>query len=119
MKTTYSILIILIFFASLASCLGSQEEISTKEFVLTTGFEEGNLAFLGVSGEINGVYNPVLAGEPGEVVTVTLINGGYAAHNFSVPDLNLETRYQSPLHFQEIRWRWITTTVPAITLPWA
>ena len=91
MKTSYLILIILILFASLASCLGSQEEISTKEFVLTTGFEGGNLAFLGVSGEINGVYNPVLAGEPGEVVTVTLINGGYADHNFSVPKLNLES----------------------------
>ena len=95
MKTSYLILIIFILFASLASCLGSQEEISTAEFVLTTGFEGGNLAFLGVSGEINGVYNPTLDVDPGETITVTLINGGYADHIFSIPDLNIETKVVS------------------------
>ncbi|HAY84069.1 MAG TPA: nitrite reductase, copper-containing [Chloroflexi bacterium] len=87
-KLIWSLMLLIVV---LYACSGVQEEISTKEFVLTTGFQEGNLAFLGVSGEINGVYNPVLAGEPGEVVTVTLINGGYAAHNFSVPEINLES----------------------------
>ncbi|HSG26355.1 MAG TPA: copper-containing nitrite reductase [Anaerolineales bacterium] len=95
MKTSYLILTILILFSSLASCLGSQEEVSTAEFVLTTGFEGGNLAFLGVSDKINGVYNPTLAVDPGETITVTLINGGYADHIFSIPDLNLETKVVS------------------------
>lgn len=83
--------ITVLLLALLSGCLASQEEISTQEYVLTTGFQDGNLAFLGVGGKINGIYNPTLQGEPGETVTVTLINGGYAGHIFAVPELNLKT----------------------------
>jgi plastocyanin len=91
MKTRYIYFATILLLVFLSSCLSSQEEISTAEYVLTSGFEEGNLAFLGVSGKINGIYNPTLKGEPGQTITVTLINGGYADHVFAVPELNIKT----------------------------
>ena len=75
----------------LYACSGIHGEISTEEYILTSGFDDGTLAFLGVSGGINGVFNPTLSGEPGETITVTFINGGYAEHVFAVPKLNIET----------------------------
>jgi len=91
MKTKLIFLISVLLLISLSSCSGAHEEIPTEEYVLTSGFEGGNLAFLGVGGKINGIYNPVLVGEPGQTITVTLINGGYADHIFAVPELSIES----------------------------
>ncbi len=91
MKSKFVLFLSIGLLILLYACSVGQEAISTQEYVLTTGFEEGNLAFLGVSGKINGVYNPILSGEPGETITVTLINGGYADHVFVIPELNIET----------------------------
>ena len=91
MKPRSLFVLTILLLISLGACSGAADEISTEEYILTTGFDEGDLIFLGVSGAINGQPNPVLKGEPGETITVTLINGGYGDHTFSVPDLNIET----------------------------
>jgi nitrite reductase (NO-forming)/hydroxylamine reductase len=90
MKKTY-LLIILLVLALLVGCIPKHGAISTEEYILTTGFHDGGIAFLGVSGDINGIYNPDLAAEPGQTITVTLINGGYGDHIFSIPDLNVKS----------------------------
>ena len=91
MKTKFFIIVSVCMMLLLTSCSGDDVEISTEEFVLTTGFDAGNLTFLGVSGKINGIFNPVLHAESGQTITVTLINGGYGDHTFSVPELKIET----------------------------
>jgi nitrite reductase (NO-forming)/hydroxylamine reductase len=91
MKKKIFVILSLILLAALSSCAGRVDTISTREHVLTTGFEQGGLAFLGVSGEINGVYNPALQAEPGETITITLINGGYGEHSLTIPDLAVST----------------------------
>ncbi|MGD2026311.1 MAG: cytochrome D1 domain-containing protein [Anaerolineales bacterium] len=91
MKLKFFIILTTLLLISVASCSGTADEISTEEYILTTGFDEGDLIFLGVSGAINGQPNPVLSGEPGQTITVTLINGGYGDHTFSVPDLNIKS----------------------------
>ena len=74
----------------LAGC-GSKNAPSTKEYVLTTELKDGNLIFLGVSDEINGLANPTLTAVGGETITVTLINGGMGQHDVTFPELNATT----------------------------
>ena len=44
------------------------------EYTLITGGDTGKLVFVGVGGEIDGVVNPTLTANPGDVVQITLIN---------------------------------------------
>ena len=62
-----------------------------KEYVLTTDLRDGNLVFLGVSDEINGIENPTLSADPGETITVTLINGGEGQHDITFPEVKAST----------------------------
>ena len=77
--------------ASIAACTGSSSQITSKEYVLTTEIKDGNLIFLGVSDEINGVANPTLNANPGETITVTLINGGMGQHDITFPEVKTST----------------------------
>lgn len=76
----------------IAACSGANSNISTKEYVLTTEIKDGNLIFLGVSDEINGLPNPTLSADPGETITVTLINGGMGQHDITFPSLQVKTK---------------------------
>lgn len=91
MKIVRSLLILLMFAAVLSACGGSKAEISSKEFILTTDLKNGEFLFLGVGGDINGEVNPTLTAEPGETITVVLVNGGWGKHNIYFPALQVET----------------------------
>ena len=45
-----------------------------------------------MGGDIDGVSNPVLHAEPGDMVTVTLINGEGAEHDLFFPEVNAKTK---------------------------
>lgn len=75
----------------IAACGGATSQIVNKEYVLTTELKDGNLIFLGVSDEINGVSNPTLSAKPGETITVTLINGGEGEHDITFPEVKAST----------------------------
>lgn len=75
----------------IAACGGANSEIINKEYVLTTELKGGNLIFLGVSDEINGISNPTLSAKPGETITVTLINGGDGQHDITFPEVKAST----------------------------
>ena len=81
----------IILAVSIAACTGSNSQITSKEYVLTTEIKDGNLIFLGVSDEINGVANPTLNANPGETITVTLINGGMGQHDITFPEVKTST----------------------------
>ncbi len=53
-------------------------------YTLTTGLLDGRMSFIGVGGEIDGVANPTLSAEPGQVVQITLINGDNVTHDIFV-----------------------------------
>ncbi len=75
----------------IAACAGANSQNSSKEYVLTTEIKDGNLIFLGVSDEINGIANPILSAKPGETITVTLINGGMGQHDVTFPEVQAST----------------------------
>jgi copper-containing nitrite reductase len=76
---------------SIAACTGSNSQITSREYVLTTELRDGNMIFLGVSDEINGIANPTLSADPGETITVTLINGGMGQHDITFPEVKAST----------------------------
>ena len=92
MKTFAKVLPVAILLAVfVAACTGTNSQISSKEYVLTTELKDGNLVFLGVSDEINGIANPTLSAKPGETITITLINGGMGQHDITFPEVNAST----------------------------
>jgi len=92
MKISFKLFSLLIAITVLISaCAGANFQLIDKEYVLTTDLRDGNLIFLGVSDEINGVANPTLSAKPGETITVTLINGGMGQHDITFPEVNAST----------------------------
>ncbi len=75
----------------ITACTGTSFQPIAKEYVLTTDLRDGNLIFLGVSDEINGIPNPTLNAKPGETITVTLINGGMGQHEITFPEVQVST----------------------------
>src|SRR5919197_312722 len=58
---------------------------------LRTELAEGKMAFVGVGGEIEGVVNPVLRVNDGDVVQVSLVNNDGIEHDVVFPDFNAGT----------------------------
>jgi len=77
--------------AFVAACASTNSQIASKEYVLTTEIKDGNLIFLGVSDEINGMANPTLSANPGDIITVTLINGDMGQHDITFPEVKAST----------------------------
>ena len=92
MKTMRYLVFLLFLAVLLSACGGSvHENISSKEYTLTTALENGDFIFLGVGGDINGMVNPTLMASPGETITVTLVNGGHGKHDIYFPELKAGT----------------------------
>jgi len=49
------------------------------------------MVFIGVDGEIDGMVNPNLVVNAGDTVRIVLVNGDNLPHDFSAPDLNVQT----------------------------
>lgn len=60
-------------------------------FTLVTGFAEGRMVFIGQGGEIEGQVNPDLHVPQGAKVTLTLVNGDGALHNFYIDELGVRS----------------------------
>lgn len=88
LKRFWAILLVLIL---VSACLPTSEIPVTKEFVLTTDLRDGQFVFVGVNGDINGKINPSLNAQPGERISIMLVNSGWGTHNIVLPDLNIES----------------------------
>jgi nitrite reductase (NO-forming)/hydroxylamine reductase len=91
MKFIKTGLLFLLLAVMLAACAPKAEGVVNTEYVLTTAMRDGKFVFLGVDGSINGVVNPALHAEPGERITVMLVNSGEGRHDIVFPDLNVHS----------------------------
>ena len=73
----------------------------TVEYTLLTGGGTGQLVFVGVGGEIDGMVNPALMVNPGDVVKITLINGDGMLHDVSIDEFNVATDQFAELDQQD------------------
>ncbi len=62
-----------------------------KEFTLKTAMADGRMVFVGVGGEIDGVIDPTLNVQQGEIVRVVLINDDGMLHDLAIPALDAQT----------------------------
>ncbi len=83
---------------AIASKASSAENVSLQttvevdvSFTLTTGLVEGRMAFIGVGGELDGVANPRLQVDVGDMVEIVLVNGDNIQHNLNVPDFEAKS----------------------------
>jgi nitrite reductase (NO-forming) len=65
---------------------------ATVEYTLLTGGGTGQLVFVGVGGDIDGVVNPTLTANPGDVVKITLINGDGMLHDVAIDEFDVKTK---------------------------
>ncbi len=61
------------------------------EYTLRTGGPSGELAFVGVGGDIDGQINPTLTADPGQVVKITLINADGIQHDLTIDEFGVQT----------------------------
>lgn len=64
-------------------------EPADVHYTLRTSFSAGAIGFIGVGGAIDGVLNPELRAEEGEIVEITLVNGDGVEHDVTLPNLGL------------------------------
>ena len=76
--------------AALAACSQTQQP-NKVSYELKSAMQNGNMVFVGVGGAIDGVVNPTLQAKVGDIVTVTLMSGEGAEHNFTLPALNVDS----------------------------
>jgi len=74
-----------------ASDTSAESAAATVEYTLITGGGTGQLVFVGVGGDIDGVVNPTLTANPGDVVKITLINGDGMLHDVVIDEFNVTT----------------------------
>ncbi len=60
----------------------------TISYMLTTGLQDGKMVFIGVGGEIDGLTNPTLTANVGDVIEIMLSSGEGAEHDISFPDFD-------------------------------
>jgi nitrite reductase (NO-forming) len=58
------------------------------EYTLETNMIEGQMAFTGIGGGVDGVRNPTLNANVGDTVKITLVSGDGIEHDVSFPDFN-------------------------------
>ena len=91
MKKQKLIVSILVLGTLLISCVPTNAAVINTEYILTTDLRDGKFVFVGVNEDISGAINPTLQAQPGEKITITLINAGDGLHDIVFPELNVKS----------------------------
>jgi nitrite reductase (NO-forming) len=67
------------------------KERPSVSYTLVTSTVDGQMAYVGQGGEIDGLTNPDLPARPGNLVEITLINGDGNAHDIAIPGLEVKS----------------------------
>jgi nitrite reductase (NO-forming) len=82
---------VLVLGVLLISCAPSNAAVVNTEYILTTDMRDGNFVYVGVNGNINGAVNPALHAQPGETITVILVDGDHGQYDIVFPELNVKS----------------------------
>ena len=93
MKQQLKFFSVILLAALLISACGNQaaNQQNKISYSLKTDLRDGQMVFVGVGGGIDGVVNPTLSAQVGDIVMVTLTSGEGAEHNFTLPDFNVDS----------------------------
>jgi nitrite reductase (NO-forming) len=101
MKISFKLFGLLIAIAVLISACGSPAKSKTSlttegktiEYSLMSTMVDGQMAFVGVGGGIEGVHNPNLSAHVGDTVRITLTGGDSVEHDLAFPDFNAQSEH--------------------------
>jgi nitrite reductase (NO-forming) len=98
MKVSYKLLGLLLAVIVLATACSSAAKSESSagnvvEYSLSTGMIDGQMAFVGVGGGIDGVTNPTLSAHVGDTVKLTLTSGEGVEHDITFPDFNATSEH--------------------------
>jgi nitrite reductase (NO-forming) len=105
MKLSFKLssLLLLAAIVLLSACSGTASNTTSESNVATTGkvveysllsaMVDGQMAFIGVGGGIDGIHNPTLSASVGDVVKVTLTAGDGVEHDVAFPDFNAQSKH--------------------------
>jgi nitrite reductase (NO-forming) len=100
MKISFKLFSLLMAFSALVSaCSGAAQagnESTTGtgkvvEYKLMTAMVDGQMAFVGMGGGIDGIHNPILSANVGDTVKITLTAGDSVEHDIAFPDFNAQS----------------------------
>jgi nitrite reductase (NO-forming) len=101
MKISYKVFSLLLALTMLIAACGSGSpeqsgnaiapEGKTVEYNLLTAMIDGQMGFVGVGGGIDGVTNPTLSANVGDLVRVTLTAGDGVEHDVAFPEFNAQS----------------------------
>lgn len=100
MKKSLTLFALWIAIAILLSACGGKANSDTNtatgtgrvvEYSLLTAMVDGQMAFIGVGGGIDGVHNPTLSANVGDTVRITLTAGDGVEHDIAFPDFNAQS----------------------------
>jgi nitrite reductase (NO-forming) len=100
MKISFKLFGLLIAIAVLVSACGGSAKSETAaavgktvEYTLTSGMMDGQMAFIGAGGGIEGVKNPTLNAHVGDTLKITLSSGDGVEHDIAFPDFNAQSEH--------------------------
>ena len=101
MKTSIKLFSLLIAITILISACGSPAKSETSlttggktlEYSLMSTMIDGQMAFVGMGGGIEGVRNPTLSANVGDTVKITLTGGDSVEHDLAFPDFNAQSEH--------------------------
>jgi nitrite reductase (NO-forming) len=67
------------------------------QYTLITGGDTGMLIYIGQGGEIDGVQNPTLTADPGDIVEITVINADNIMHDFVIDEFSVHSDHLEEL----------------------
>ncbi len=68
-------------------------DAKTVEYSLLTTMADGQMAFVGMGGGIDGVKNPTLSANVGDTVKIILTAGDSVEHDIAFPDFNVQSKH--------------------------
>jgi nitrite reductase (NO-forming) len=101
MKISFKRFGLLIAMAILISACGNAAKSETSfttegkvvEYSLMSTMTDGQMAFVGMGGGIDGVRNPTLSANVGDTVRITLTGGDSVEHDLAFPDFNAKSEH--------------------------
>jgi nitrite reductase (NO-forming) len=98
MKITFKLFSLLIACSVLVSACSSAAKAGNEsgtgrvvEYKLMTAMVDGQMAFVGMGGGIDGIHNPILSANVGDTVKITLTAGDSVEHDIAFPDFNAQS----------------------------
>ncbi|HEY5983794.1 MAG TPA: copper-containing nitrite reductase [Anaerolineales bacterium] len=91
MRRHVRLVALILLVAVLIAACGQAAPSNRVTYSLKTGMDGGRMVYIGMGGNIEGVINPHLQANVGDIITLNVMSGDGAEHNLVIPDLSVDS----------------------------